>query len=93
MISYNASISACEKNGLWQLSLVLLEEALQSQLEVTAVSFSAAIGACERAGVMQRANARDDDQKMMADRSTDVVSFLDMVLTCREYLERQMGCP
>ena len=67
MISYNASISACEKNGLWQLSLVLLEEALQSQLEVTAVSFSAAIGACERAVVMQRAKAKGDDQKVMMD--------------------------
>ena len=58
VISYNASISACEKNGLWQLSLVLLEEAVQSQLEVTAVSFTAAIGACERAVVMQRAKAK-----------------------------------
>lgn len=67
VISYNASISACEKNGLWQLSLVLLEEALQSQLEVTAVSFSAAIGACERAVVMQRAKAKGDDQKVMMD--------------------------
>lgn len=49
MISYNASISACEKKGLWQLSLALLTEALQSHLQVTTISFSAAIGACERA--------------------------------------------
>lgn len=48
-ISYNATISACEKNASWQMSLALLEEALNSQLQVTEVSFSAAIGACERA--------------------------------------------
>ena len=30
VISYNASISACEKGGQWQLALALLKEALQS---------------------------------------------------------------
>ena len=49
VISYNASISACEKGQHWAAALVLLQDILISHMEPDVISYSAAISACEKA--------------------------------------------
>ncbi|CAE8699896.1 unnamed protein product, partial [Polarella glacialis] len=54
-ISYNAAISACEKGGQWQLSLLLLTELQVAKLAPTEVSYSAALSSCGQAGAWEPA--------------------------------------
>ena len=46
-ITYNAAISACAAAGLWQRSLMLLEEITDRLLQPTEVTYAAVISACE----------------------------------------------
>eukprot|EP00959_Pyramimonas_sp_CCMP1952_P219622 4591922-Pyramimonas_sp.AAC.1 len=47
-IIYSAGISACEKGGQWQQSLLLLREALELKLEADVALYSAGVSACEK---------------------------------------------
>ena len=53
MITYNASISACEKASQWQRALLLLRDLPNLQPDI--VSYSASISACQKAGRWQAA--------------------------------------
>ena len=46
-ITYNASISACEKGEQWVKALELMEEVRSSRLRPDVSTYSAAISACD----------------------------------------------
>ena len=48
VISYSASISACEKGQQWEQALGLLQESGCCQLAPCAISYSTSISACEK---------------------------------------------
>ena len=50
MISFNATISACEKGMEWGLALEFLKETRNYVLEPDLISYSAAIFACDKSG-------------------------------------------
>ncbi len=47
MISYNATMSTCEKGQQWEQALSLMPEMRRSWFEPNVISFSAATSACE----------------------------------------------
>ena len=47
-ISYNATISACEKGGRWQQALMLLEAMQKVKVTPSEISYTATISACEK---------------------------------------------
>eukprot|EP00973_Karenia_brevis_P057959 8068712-Karenia_brevis.AAC.1 len=53
-ISFNAAISACEKNGQWQIGTPSLVELCRGGLPLKVISFSAAISAYKKDGQWQR---------------------------------------
>eukprot|EP00438_Fugacium_kawagutii_P002914 Skav230081 [mRNA] locus=scaffold2569:265953:269109:- [translate_table: standard] len=59
VITYNAAMSACETQGLWQRALVLLDDmasmASMASLQPDVVSFATALSACEKAEEWQQA--------------------------------------
>ena len=50
MISYSATISACEKGSQWNHALQLLREMTGREVQPEVISYSAAISACELKG-------------------------------------------
>ena len=48
VVSFSASISACEKGKQWEGALGLLQEMAHKLLTLDAVSFGASISACEK---------------------------------------------
>ena len=50
VISFNATISACEKGGQWERAVSLLDEMRGAGVEPDVISFNAAIQACATAG-------------------------------------------
>ena len=74
VITCNATISACEKAGHWQLSTHLL--ALMPDLEVSpdVISYSAAISSCEKRGKWQLALQLFNDMPR-ADLRPNIVSY------------------
>jgi pentatricopeptide repeat protein len=55
VITYNASISACEKGGQWEKALQLLEEMRAKGVEPDVSLYSASISACEKGGQWEKA--------------------------------------
>jgi pentatricopeptide repeat domain-containing protein 1 len=55
VITYNASISACEKGGQWEKALQLLEEMRAKGVEPDVILYSASISACEKGGQWEKA--------------------------------------
>ena len=55
VITYNATISACEKGRQWQRALGLLEERSSQGLQANVITYSATINACEKGRQWQRA--------------------------------------
>ena len=55
VVSYNSTISACEKAGQWERALELLSEMQEHGLEPDVISYSATISACEKGGEWRRA--------------------------------------
>ena len=49
VITYNATISACEKDGLWQQALELLREMPERGVTPDVITYSATMSACEKA--------------------------------------------
>ena len=47
-ISFNASMSACEKAGEWRMALHLLSQMPAASAASNEISFNAAISACEK---------------------------------------------
>ena len=74
VITCNATISACEKAGHWQLSTHLL--ALMPDLEVypDVISYSAAISSCEKRGKWPLALQLFSDM-LRADLRPNIVSY------------------
>eukprot|EP00973_Karenia_brevis_P007863 1067095-Karenia_brevis.AAC.1 len=50
VISFNAAISTCEKNGQWQYVAPLFVEMRKEDLTPDVISFSAATSACDKGG-------------------------------------------
>ena len=48
VISFNAAISACEKQRRWQVALFLLSEMASDRVVPDQISFNASISACEK---------------------------------------------
>ena len=55
VVSFSASISACEKDKQWEGALGLLQEMELYLLTPNAVSFSASMSACEKGKQWERA--------------------------------------
>ena len=47
-ITYNGSISACEKGQQWMTATALLREMQQWHMKPDAITYSASISACEK---------------------------------------------
>ena len=52
-ISYNATISSCEKGSQWQVACQLFESMPHAGCTPDVISYSAAITACDRAALWQ----------------------------------------
>jgi pentatricopeptide repeat protein len=50
VITYNAAISACEKEGKWQQALALLDQMRDQGVTADVITYNAAISACEKGG-------------------------------------------
>ncbi|CAE7582658.1 unnamed protein product, partial [Symbiodinium sp. CCMP2456] len=48
VISYNSTISACDKGGQWQLAVHLFDSMRKSKVEADAISYSAVLAAACR---------------------------------------------
>ena len=48
VITYSATISACEKGQQWMAAVALLREVQQWQLQGYAITYDATISACEK---------------------------------------------
>ena len=57
-MSFNASISACEKGKQWEGARGLLQELVHQLLTLNVVSFNASISACERGKQWEEAAGR-----------------------------------
>ena len=55
VITYNATISACEKGKQWQRALGLLEEMLSQGIRANVITYNATISACGKGKQWQRA--------------------------------------
>jgi pentatricopeptide repeat protein len=54
-ITYNATISACEKGGQWETAVDLLAEMRARGIEPDVITYSATISACEKGGQWEKA--------------------------------------
>ena len=54
-ISFNASISACEKSSTWQQALALFLAMPRARVQADEISYNSAISACEKVGQWQLA--------------------------------------
>ena len=48
VITYNATISACEKGQQWMAAVALLREMQQWQMQANVITYNATISACEK---------------------------------------------
>ena len=55
VISYSATISACEKGGQWEKALQLFQEMRTNGIEPNVISYGATISACEKGGQWDKA--------------------------------------
>ncbi|CAE7563421.1 unnamed protein product [Symbiodinium natans] len=55
IITYNTSMSVCERAGEWQAASHLFGEVAQESLQADVITYSAAVGACERSSNWQQA--------------------------------------
>ena len=55
VVSCNATISSCQREGQWQLALELFDTMPQARIAPNVISFNAAIDACEQGGQWQAA--------------------------------------
>ena len=70
LVSYNAGISACEKDGQWPAALSLLREIEDVKLEPNVITYSAGISACEKGGQWPEAQSLFRDTGIMKLDST-----------------------
>ena len=54
-ISYNSTLSACEKAADWATALLLFDDFKKRQLRAGVITYSAVISACEKAAAWQQA--------------------------------------
>eukprot|EP00913_Durusdinium_trenchii_P002491 g2303.t1 len=80
VISFNATISACEKAGKWQNALVLLEAA---DFLADVITYNASISACEKAGKWQLAIHVLQQMKNITVEA-DLISYNSAISACRE---------
>eukprot|EP00973_Karenia_brevis_P044086 6109456-Karenia_brevis.AAC.1 len=83
VMSFNAAISACEKNGLWLRVAPLLNEMWRERLTPVEIRFNTAITSCEKGGQWQFAAMMHDETRGESLRS-DVISFNAAISTCEE---------
>ena len=50
VISYSATISACEKGGQWQMAVHLFDSMRKAKVDANVISYSSTISACEKGG-------------------------------------------
>ena len=55
IVSYSASISACEKGEQWQMALHLFNAIPKAMLTPTEISYNATISSCEKGQQWQQA--------------------------------------
>ena len=48
VVTFSATMSACEKGGVWRCALGLLDEMRGLQLKFNEISLNAALSACEK---------------------------------------------
>jgi pentatricopeptide repeat domain-containing protein 1 len=48
VMTYNATISACEKGGQWEKALDLFREMQDREIDPSVMTYNAAISACEK---------------------------------------------
>jgi pentatricopeptide repeat protein len=65
VISFNASISSCEKANHWQQALEIFDEML-TELPPDVITCSALMSCCEKAGQWQQASRQDFTKPLLA---------------------------
>ena len=87
---FNASISACEKGGEWQMALYLLSQMPEAGVVPDQISFHAGISACEKGGEWQMA-LQLLSQMPAASVVPDQLSFNAGICACKKGGEWQMA--
>ncbi|CAE7939514.1 unnamed protein product [Symbiodinium sp. KB8] len=90
VISYNATISACEKGRQWQLALSLFGSIAAAGLVPDLISHNAAISACEKAGKWQMALQLFASISHRS-HSPDVISYSAAISACEKSSAWQMA--
>ncbi|CAE7672218.1 EMB2654 [Symbiodinium pilosum] len=89
VVSYGATISACEKGGKWQEALGLLDWMLQIRLLPSDICrFNAAISACEKTGHWEQALALLRALRNAAP-SAEVITFNAAISACEKLVLHQ----
>ena len=83
VISFIATISACEKGRQWEKALQLLDEMQQRRLEPDVISFNAAISACGKGGQWDKALQLLDEMPQRR-LDPDVISFSAAISACEK---------
>ncbi|CAJ1380068.1 unnamed protein product [Effrenium voratum] len=78
LVSYNSTITSCEKGSAWKTALALLAESKSSRLEPDVVTYNSALSACEKSQRWQAALL------LFAEVSTpDLITYSSAVGSCR----------
>ncbi|CAK9088635.1 unnamed protein product [Durusdinium trenchii] len=80
-VSYNAAISACEKEQ-WQMALLLFQEMLRQHLEASVISFSSSISACEKGSRWTSALDLMDLLHCQAQMAPNLVTYNAAIAAC-----------
>ncbi|CAJ1337564.1 unnamed protein product [Effrenium voratum] len=88
VVSFNATISACEKRARWKEAFAVFAAMLAAKVEATEVSFQATISACVNSGQWQQALGLFQsmpDAKVLA----TLPSFNPTIIACEQGGQRQ----
>jgi len=83
VISYSATISACEKGGKWEKALELLSEMENRNVQPDVISYSATISACEKGGKRDKALELLSEMKNR-NANPDVISYNATISACQD---------
>jgi pentatricopeptide repeat domain-containing protein 1 len=85
IITYNATITACEKGGQWERALELFEEVKKHpRMEPDLYTYSATISACEKGGQRERALELFEEVKKHPRMEPDLYTYSATISACEK---------
>eukprot|EP00438_Fugacium_kawagutii_P000811 Skav235096 [mRNA] locus=scaffold711:93979:101486:- [translate_table: standard] len=81
LVTYGATISACEKAGQWEAALSVLRSLKERRLSADVIAFNAAMSACEKGAQWQRAFCLMEDLADSKLKGT-VVTYNALISAC-----------